>query len=68
MSTFDILGLACLSLASIGCGLFLFLLGHRAGFERGVQIGSSPNIDFLRHIKLPTSDEVKKQAEERFPL
>jgi len=44
------------------------VLGYRAGFKHGVQVGSSPNIDFLRHIKLPTSDEVKKQAEERFPL
>jgi hypothetical protein len=57
------------TLAVTAIGVVLgYRAGCRTGFEYGIDYAKSINNDRMRHIKLPTSDEVKKQAEERFPL
>ena len=61
-------GIAFLTVWTIICHALFYLCGYRSGIRRGIELAATPDIDFLRHIKLPTADEVKKQAEERFPL
>ena len=38
---------------------------YRAGFRKGVQVCATPDIDFLKDIQLPTSNEVKRQVESK---
>jgi hypothetical protein len=42
------------------------MLCYRAGFRKGVQAGSMPDVNFLKDIKLPTSDEIIAGTNRRF--
>ena len=57
-----------LTASTIICHALFYLCGYKSGIRRGIEIARNPDDDFLKNIKLPTSDEIKKQAEERFPL
>jgi ABC-type cobalt transport system substrate-binding protein len=39
---------------------------YRIGFRRGVILGSTPDVDFFKNIKLPTSGEIYAESKERY--
>ena len=57
-----------LTVWTIICHALFYLCGYKSGIRRGIELACNPDDDFLKNIKLPTSDEIKKQAEERSSL
>lgn len=49
------------SAASVICMIIIY----REGFKKGVKVGATPDIDFQKNIKLPTSDEIMAAANSR---